>query len=145
VDFAIKTLFTPILDQRTRIVEVKQAAEDRETNKIHQNLRNSVFAGQCSNWYIGDFGRNAAPWPGLAASFWAKTYFPDWSAFQLQGGSKLWRLNAVSRWIRTMSTASKVLALLVGTAAVVGQDEKGSLSQIAGYLAQSLSRALALK
>jgi hypothetical protein len=88
---------------------VKQTAEDQETLKIHQQLRNSVFAGACSNWYIGDFGRNAASWPGTAASFWAKTFFPKWSAFELTGGSKAWPLYAAVRQMR-----NNIIAIILG-------------------------------
>jgi cation diffusion facilitator CzcD-associated flavoprotein CzcO len=97
VDFAIKTLFTPLVDGRAKIIEVKQTAEECETNAIHQNLSQTVFAGDCSNWYIGEFGRNAASWPGLARSFWFKTYFPDWSAFNVAGGSISWPVNSIKR------------------------------------------------
>ena len=97
VNYAVQTLFKPLIDGRARVIEVKQAAEDRETQAIHQGLAKTVFAGDCSNWYIGDHGRNAASWPGRAISFWWKTWFPDWKAFNMEGGSKLWRLNALRR------------------------------------------------
>ncbi|KAF2095664.1 monooxygenase [Rhizodiscina lignyota] len=104
VDYAIKSLFKPLLDHRASVIEVKQSAEDRTTNAIHSGLQNTVFAGDCSNWYMGDFGRNAASWPGLARSFWMATFFPDWAAFNMSGGSSLWPLFAFKRWLRTMST-----------------------------------------
>ena len=85
VAFAIKSLFAPILDKRASVIEVKQAAEDRTTNAIHHELSNTVFAGDCSNWYIGNFGRNAASWPGLARSFWWATYTPKWEDFDISG------------------------------------------------------------
>ena len=111
----MKSLFTPILDNRARVVEVKQSAEDRETQKVHKELRNSVFAGACSNWYIGGFGRNAASWPGYALSFWAATYFPKWSAFEMDGGSSFWLVSALMRWLRT-ETRMIMLFLLVAAA-----------------------------
>lgn len=113
VDFAIKSLFRPLLDHRATVIEVKQAAEDRETNSIHRNLTNTVFAGDCSNWYIGKHGRNAASWPGLARSYWARTYFPDWSAFNMSGGSVFWPLYRVCRWLKVLSPLTKVI---IGTA-----------------------------
>lgn len=100
VDYAVKSLFQPLIDRRAHIIEVKQSAEDRETQAIHAGLGKTVFAGDCSNWYIGAHGRNAASWPGLARSFWWKTYFPDWSAFNMVGGSRWWRLNALRRSLR---------------------------------------------
>jgi hypothetical protein len=98
-------------------MEVKQSAEDRETNSVHKKLADTVFAGDCSNWYIGEFGRNAASWPGLARSFWWKTYFPDWSAFNLVGGSRWWRLHMLKRWIVVSSTAIR-LALIASVLSV---------------------------
>ena len=119
VDHAIKSLFKPLLDQRASIIEVKQSAEDCTTNVIHAGLRNTVFAADCSNWYIGDFGRNAASWPGLARTFWMATYFPDWSAFNMSGGSMFWPLFALKRRLRNMSSTARLL-LFAGTVAAIG-------------------------
>ncbi|KAL0932491.1 monooxygenase [Colletotrichum truncatum] len=120
VDYAIKSLFKPLIDRRASVIEVKQAAEDRETNAIHKSLADTVFSGDCSNWYIGDYGRNAASWPGLARSFWFKTYFPDWAAFNMTGGNFLWPLFTVYRWSRTLSPMITVF-LTVTVVAAVGQ------------------------
>lgn len=117
VDFAIKSLFTPLIDRRADVVEVKQTVEDYTTNTIHKQLSDTVFSADCSNWYIGKFGRNAASWPGLARSFWFATYFPDWEAFNLAGGSKLWPLYAGRRWVRTAGTIPKALVILAVAAA----------------------------
>lgn len=111
-DYAIKSLFTPLIDHRAEVIEVKQSVEDYTTSAIHAQLSNTVFSGDCSNWYIGNFGRNAASWPGRAVSFWASTFVPDWSAFNLIGGSKLWPLYAMRRWLVTSSTLTKVLFIL---------------------------------
>ncbi|KAF2012995.1 monooxygenase [Aaosphaeria arxii CBS 175.79] len=115
VDYALKSLFHPLIDGRASVIEVKQAAEDRMTNSIHTELADTVFAGDCSNWYIGNFGRNAASWPGLARSFWWATYTPDWKAFNLSGGSALWPLFTVKRWVVT----TKPLTKLAVAAAVI--------------------------
>lgn len=104
VDYAAKSLFQPLIDHRARVIEVKQSAEDRETNTIHKQLSDTVFAADCSNWYIGDFGRNAASWPGLARSFWWRTYIPDWSAFNFSGTSPWWPLYTIKRLIKTSPT-----------------------------------------
>ena len=140
VDFAIKSLFAPILDNRARVIEVKQSAEDRETQKVHRKLRNSVFAGACSNWYIGDFGRNAASWPGYALSFWAATYFPKWSAFELEGGSKFWLGNAVFRLLRTIELS--LLGFFVGVADMASMylGPAGSLRELLANGPKTFSR-----
>lgn len=112
VDYAIRTLFRPIIDRAADVIEVRQSAENFETNKVHASLRNSVFAAACSNWYIGEYGRNAASWPGTAASFWLKTLIPNWSAFQHRGGAKSWPANAALRSIRD-NVAGIALALML--------------------------------
>ena len=113
--FAMKSLFEPIVQGRASVIEVKQAAEDRTTNAIHHQLNNSVFAGDCSNWYIGKFGRNAASWPGLARAFWWATYSPTWSDFNISGGSSWWPVQAAWLKWRNMSTIWK---LAIGTGAM---------------------------
>ena len=32
---------------------------------------------------------------------WAARYFPKWSVSELEGGTGLWVLNALARWLRT--------------------------------------------
>ncbi|KAI1213736.1 monooxygenase [Annulohypoxylon truncatum] len=112
VDYAVKALIKPVLDHRADVIEVKQAYEDAETNAIHQELTNTVFSGDCSNWYIGDFGRNAASWPGLARSYWFRTYFPDWKAFIFTGGSPWWPFYSAWRNVTTLSPLTKALVVV---------------------------------
>lgn len=135
VNYAVRTLFQPLLDGRARIIEVKQAAEDRETQAVHEGLKKTVFAGDCSNWYIGDYGRNAASWPGRAISFWWKTVNPDWKAFNMEGGSRFWRLKALQREL------SQHAVLLAGAAtAVVAATQLATPSTVSGYLSIPLTR-----
>lgn len=94
VAYAIKSLFKPLICKRAEVIEVKRTAEDSATQNVHHELVATVFAGDCSNWYIGTHGRNAASWPGLAREFWLVTYFPDWKSFNMSGGTKMWRMNA---------------------------------------------------
>lgn len=126
VDYAARTLVKPILDGRRRVIEVKETVENQTTNATQLALRNSVFAGRCSNWYIGEFGRNAASWPGLAIEFWLATLFPDWKAFNTSGGR--WTLGLKDAW-RFVRRSYRVL----GAAAVVGmaytESKTGLLSQ----------------
>ena len=118
--YAIKSLIEPIVNKRATIIEVRQAAEDRNTNAIHHQLANTVFAGDCSNWYIGSFGRNAASWPGLARSFWWATYTPIWSDFNITGTSSWWPLHTIVRQLTTMSATTKV-ALFAIIATIVSR------------------------
>jgi len=69
IAFVARTLLAPIIDEDVSIVEVKATAEDRWVNGIHHQLRGSVFAAGCSNWYINDNGRNSASGPGYVSPF----------------------------------------------------------------------------
>jgi hypothetical protein len=109
VAYAVESLFKPLIDRRANVIEVKQAAEDRETNSIHAELTSTVFAGDCSNWYIGKYGRNAASWPGFARSYWFRTLFPDWSAFNMVGGSMLWPFYRLRRLAGSLSPLTQAL------------------------------------
>ncbi|KAI0894275.1 monooxygenase [Annulohypoxylon nitens] len=111
VDYAVKALFAPLIDKRAKVIEVQETVENRATNVIHARLRNTVFQGNCSNWYLSEFGRNAASWPDTAASFWAATYFPKWKAFNMTGGSQFWFINSLLRNVRTTSSFTKALVL----------------------------------
>ncbi|POR36846.1 Uncharacterized protein TPAR_02973 [Tolypocladium paradoxum] len=130
-DYAVKSLFKPLMDHRATVVEVKQAAEDRETNAIHQQLKNTVFAGDCSNWYIGDYGRNAASWPGMARSFWFRTYFPDWSAFNMTGASPWWPFYNAWR-VATTTPLYLKLSLVCAIAYLLSGQTVGASSLTAG-------------
>lgn len=141
VNYAVKTLFIPLLDGRAKIMEVKQAAEDRETQAIHQGLQKTVFAGDCSNWYIGTHGRNAASWPGRAISFWWKTLFPDFKAFNMVGGSNLWPLMAARRKLRNVSHLFATTAVLLALGHLF---YKGSLTSVMHNLVHGISNGIGI-
>lgn len=134
VNYAVESLFKPLIDHRATVIEVRQAAEDRETNAIHKELSDTVFAGDCSNWYIGNHGRNAASWPGLARTFWFRTYFPNWSAFNMIGGSYIWPLHFLHRLSRTSSPAMKYVTAIVLIAAAIRSGLCTTLSTQVGEL-----------
>ncbi|KAI9166333.1 FAD-binding monooxygenase-like protein 5 [Paramyrothecium foliicola] len=126
VDYACRALVKPILDGRANVLEVKETVENRTTNDIHLKLRNSVFAGKCTNWYIGDFGRNTASWPGMAIEFWIATLIPNREAFISTGGSKIWFLKSFKRWIMG---SSLIYATLSSGLAVYGLNKLGFLTE----------------
>ncbi|OHE95055.1 monooxygenase [Colletotrichum orchidophilum] len=45
-DYAVKSLFRPLMNPRASMIEMKQSAEDCETNAV----ANKVFSGTCLNW-----------------------------------------------------------------------------------------------
>lgn len=104
IEYIARTMIAPIIDQRASTIEVKGTAEDQWVNTIHGQLRGSVFTAGCSNWYINDYGRNSASWPGYASSYWKETLIPRRGIFVPSNGSTGWILNMMLRWIRTTNT-----------------------------------------
>jgi len=75
---------------RAAVIEIKENAEENFTTSIQGDLKGSVFAAGCSNWYINSAGHNSASWPGYASTFWRKTYFPRFADYDLRDGDKHW-------------------------------------------------------
>lgn len=99
---------------------MKQSAEERHTISLQEKLKGTVFAGDCSNWYINQYGRNAASWPAKAALFWLETYLPNWNAFIWDNnGSIYWPLFRFARWLKMGSCFLYSRAAIVAVAAVV--------------------------
>lgn len=129
VAYAAKALFQPLLDGRASVIEVKEAVENRTTNEVQQKLRGSVFSGNCTNWYIGEFGRNAASWPGLAIEYYFATLFPDWNAFNMKGGDRLWFIKSLKRWMNHHKTSCvAVVAIAVALSGKVAPAALGDLA-----------------
>ncbi|KAJ3469635.1 hypothetical protein MRS44_003700 [Fusarium solani] len=110
VSYAAEALVKPLIDGQASVIEVKEAVENYTTNQIHQKLKSSVFSGDCSNWYIGDYGRNVASWPGLAIEFWIATLFPDKNAFVKSGGSRSWLSKGLVRNVRQYGGIAAIVA-----------------------------------
>lgn len=100
-EFIVKSLFTPIMNNRASIIEVRQEAEDNFTAGVQALLNGTVFSANCSNWYINAKGKNSASWPGYASTFWRETFFPRFKDFKLEGGSTLWWPKCIVRWLFT--------------------------------------------
>ncbi|OAG43054.1 hypothetical protein AYO21_02673 [Fonsecaea monophora] len=119
VNYAVRSLIRPIVDGRASRIEVKQSAEDRETNVIHAKLKSSVFFSGCSSWFINEHGRNVTSWPGKAEEYWRRTLAVDWGAFKLRGGTRWWALNALLREVSPRIHAERDMVLLAVVAAFV--------------------------
>ncbi|KAF4549238.1 Pyridine nucleotide-disulfide oxidoreductase-like protein 9 [Elsinoe fawcettii] len=133
IDYAAKALVKPLLQGRARTIEVKETVENQTTNDIQLKLQSSVFSGRCTNWYIGEFGRNAASWPGLAIEFWIATLFPNWKAFKMNGGSRFWFLH------RMRLVGPQVLSI-VAVAATAAMVTRGSLGEVRDLAVKALSQ-----
>lgn len=118
VEYVTKTLFKTLLQGRAAVMEVRENAENDFTNSIQDELKGSVFAAGCSNWYINSAGHNSASWPGYASSFWWKTFFPKFADYNLHDGDKNWFLKTVAAefvGVMTSKFAAAVAGLLLLT------------------------------
>lgn len=114
VEYLARTLLAPIIDRRISSLDVKATAENQWVNRVHSELRGTVFESGCSNWYINKHGRNSASWPGYASTYWKESLMPQVGVFIEPPKSKLWALNTVKRWIRTTKKETyAVLAVLL--------------------------------
>lgn len=115
IEYVARTMIAPIIDGRASVIEVKDTAENQWVNGVQHQMSGSVFEAGCSNWYINEFGRNAASWPGFASAFWKESLIPRRGIFVTSKGSKLWMLNTGARWLKTTSTVTyAILGLLLG-------------------------------
>jgi hypothetical protein len=108
-------------------VEVKPEAEEKFVADIDEELRGTVFSAGCSNWYINSEGRNSASWPGLAANFWRRTFFPQWDDFVMEGGRTGWRLTRAYRSLSSFFLSKA--GLLVSLAVLAGWAEDQGIRQ----------------
>jgi len=106
-------MLVPLIDRKVSIMEIKSSAEHEWVEGIQRQLQGSVFSAGCSNWYINEYGHNAASWPGYASTYWKESLIPRFGIFDKQGGSYLWFLRTLSRWVRTTSVKTYGLGLLV--------------------------------
>ncbi|KAF2731393.1 monooxygenase [Polyplosphaeria fusca] len=113
IEYVARTLLAPIINRRAAVIEVKSTAENQWVNGIHEQLKGSVFQAGCSNWYINEFGRNAASWPGYASTYWKETLVPRSGVFVSRGGSRMWGFNALGRWMRTTSSTTYGLGVVL--------------------------------
>ena len=85
VNFAIDSLFKPLLNKNAVAVNVKRVAEQTALSALQNELRGTVWqSGQCTNWYLNEFGRNTASFPGYASDFWKTCFWVKWKDFDIQ-------------------------------------------------------------
>ncbi|KAL1296811.1 hypothetical protein AAFC00_004437 [Neodothiora populina] len=87
VEFIIKTLIKPVLRGNFKVLDVKQAAEDYDTNNVQDKLKNMVWNGGCANWNLDAAGRNTTNYHDPTWKFWWELYWPVWEDFNLYGRS----------------------------------------------------------
>lgn len=113
VDFTIDKLIKPLIDDRATSVDIKAEAEDRWATETQLKLQKMVWSSGCRNWAITASGRNTASFPGTGQDLWFDYLKPDSKNYTRTGGSKLWVLNSMMRWMRTRGYTSYAVALVV--------------------------------
>ncbi len=70
-----------ILGDKLRYLDVKPDAQENYNQGIQKRLQNSVWQTGCSSWYVNEFGRNTANWPGFTFEYRLRTRQPNWSHY----------------------------------------------------------------
>ncbi len=66
-----------VVDSKKQTIEVTVEAEDRYTNRIHQEMTKTVWqSGGCNSWYKSKSGKVIAMFPGFSFTYrrWAKNF-----------------------------------------------------------------------
>lgn len=64
------------------LMEVRQAAAESYDAHVQHQLRSSVWAGDCTNWYKSADGSIPNNWWGSATAYWARVRRPKFSDFE---------------------------------------------------------------
>jgi cation diffusion facilitator CzcD-associated flavoprotein CzcO len=57
-EYIIKTLIRPMIKHHFTILDVKEAAEDRDANFVQAKLKKMIWSAGCTNWNLDASGRN---------------------------------------------------------------------------------------
>ncbi|KAK4556229.1 hypothetical protein LTR86_006926 [Recurvomyces mirabilis] len=87
IEFIIKTIFKPILKGSFNVIDVKEAAENRDANNVQKKLTTMVWSGGCTNWNLDVNGRNTTNYHDATWKFWYSLFWPVWKDFNMEGGS----------------------------------------------------------
>ncbi|KAK4053943.1 hypothetical protein OIO90_003780 [Microbotryomycetes sp. JL221] len=136
-EFTRKALIEPLIFGKAETVNVKQAAEDRNAQSVQIGLKGTVWEAGCANWYLNEWGRNTASYPGYASSYWFETFFPNSQDFEYRNKSLFWPIRAVVYRIRR----HKKLLLAVLAAALLRR-QPGLISEAVTYLWRSAQTIL---
>ncbi len=78
----IRQCVSRLLADKLRYLNVKQGAEQRFNADLQKQLKQSVWQGGCTSWYVNEAGRNVANWPGFTVTYRLRTQRPDWNDYQ---------------------------------------------------------------
>lgn len=86
-EFIIKTLIKPVLKGHFEVIDVKEAAENRDANFVQEKLKGMVWSSGCANWNLDASGRNTTNYHDPTWKFWWELYWPIWKDFNISGGA----------------------------------------------------------
>lgn len=110
VEFIIKTIFRPILKGSFAIIDVKEAAENRDANDVQQELKSMVWSGGCTNWNLDASGRNTTNYHGATWKFWYSLFWPIWKDFETEGGNGSLPMHPAVKFLGTTAISFSLLA-----------------------------------
>ncbi|KAH7010550.1 monooxygenase [Ilyonectria destructans] len=119
VNYALR-MIKPLLDGKADILNVKQEAEQKYSDRLQADLLNTVWFSGCRSWYLKDTegGKrwNAMSYPYSQAYFWYSSLFPVWSDWEFTGKIRLGSRSGRKMHVRTTFT---VLAFIAGLLSLV--------------------------
>ena len=63
---------------------IDQPVQDRFNVKIQRRLQRTLWAKDCTSWYLTADGTNTANWPGYTLEFRLRTRAPKWDDYAVQ-------------------------------------------------------------
>ena len=88
VKFIIKSMFRPILRGEFAVMDVIQAAETLDANRVQSKLESMVWSSGCTYWNLDKSGKNTTKYPEETWRFWYSLYWPIWKVFNLHGDNR---------------------------------------------------------
>jgi len=80
----VMACLTRLYRDEIRSIEVKKPVQDRFNTKIQRRLQKTLWAKDCTSWYLTADGTNTANWPGYTLEFRLRTRAPKWDDYAVQ-------------------------------------------------------------
>lgn len=114
-EYIIKTMIKPIVQKHFDVIDVKDAAENRDANFVQSQLKSMVWSSGCTNWNLDKTGRNTTNYHDTTWRFWYELYWPVWKDFNISGQSTSYPLHPLlKKVIWTSSLVALMPAIYAG-------------------------------
>lgn len=94
-EYIIKTLIKPVVKGSFQVIDVKEAAENRDANIVQDRLKSMVWSSGCTNWNLDSSGRNTTNYHDTTWQFWYQLYWPVWKDFNISGENVTYPLHPI--------------------------------------------------